>query len=253
MKKILLMIVLLLTMVSTSVGAQQKTLVLATGDSYTRQTPCSSTSYGYCDSTFQILHDRSYATYLNSATLYQVATGDNSGRGGDTCTTQEPLSTGPWTGQARGLLAQVNDRINLRSEGVVSILIGINDVNSYSVSDLQLANCLFSLYQSISGKKIIALTYPPISNTPGLWSSLSSGVAEQNRIMVNDVIRSMVSYYNSQHSAKIRLVDLAAIWSDPDVYTVDGAHPNAMGAILMAKKWWQDVCGGASFISNCYY
>lgn len=234
------------------VAAQSKTLVLATGDSYTRRTPCQDSDYEYCDLTYQFLHDQSYATYLNPATLYQVAAGDNSGRGGETCTTQEVRDSGPWAGQARGLLAQVGNRINSRSEGVVSILIGINDVNLYGVPLLELRNCLLSLYNSVSGKKIVALTYPPVSNTTQVWP-ISGTQANQNRLSVNLIIRSVVSAYNSSHSEKIRLVDLGTVWSDPNAYTVDGAHPNAKGAILMAKQWWQDVCGGTSFIPNCYY
>lgn len=253
MKKIFLSILFLFSISSMQAAAQQKSVILATGDSYTRQTPCTNASYGYCDSNFQIYHDRSYATYLNPVTLYQVTTGDNSGRGGDTCTTQEAYTEGPWTGQARGLLAQVNDRINNRQESVVSILIGINDINLYGITQLQLAGCLLSLYENIGGKKIIAMTYPPISNSTTVWKNLGSGVAEQNRLIVNETIRSIVSYYNSNHSQKIRLVDLANVWSSTSTYTPDGVHPNAEGARLIARKWWQDVCGGSSFLPNCIY
>lgn len=243
---------LVLGVTSMAVAAQSKTMVLATGDSYTRRTPCQSSDYEYCDSSYQLLHDQSYATYLNPATWYQVAVSDNSGRGGETCTTQELRDSGPWVGQARGLLAQVSDRVNIRAEGVVSVLIGINDVNVYGVSLPELGSCLVSLYEAMSGKKIIALTYPKVSNTTSVWAPMSGTLAEQNRLLVNQTIRSAVSYYNSQHVDKIRLVDLATVWSDPAPNTVDGAHPNAKGAILMAKKWWHDVCGGAPFISNCY-
>lgn len=243
---------LVISVASTAVVAQSKTMVLATGDSYTRRTPCQSTNYEYCDMNYQLLHDQSYATYLNPATFYRVTTGDNSGRGGETCTTQEAFSSGPWTGQARGLLAQVNDRVVRRAEGVVSVLIGINDVNAYGVSLPELGNCLLSLYEAMSAKKIIALTYPPVSNTTRVWAPMGGGLAEQNRVRVNQTIRTAVTYYNSRHSEKIRLVDLATVWPDPGAYTVDGAHPNAQGAILMAKRWLQDVCGGTSFIPNCY-
>ena len=92
--------------------AQFKPTTLAVGDSYTRQTPCGF-DYFTCDAAGLIHHERSYASFINGATRYQVANTNNSGRGGDTCTTQAPYVDGPWAGEARGVLAQVNTRINI--------------------------------------------------------------------------------------------------------------------------------------------
>ena len=153
---------------SAAATAQTRPMLHSGGDSYTRQTPC---DYGYitCDAAGLIHHERSYASLLNGATRYQVVNVDTGGRGADTCTTQTPFTTGPWIGEARGVLAQVNTRINSRTADAVNILLGINDANLYGVSEAGLQQCLEDLYVLVTSKKIIALTYPPISPSTTVW------------------------------------------------------------------------------------
>lgn len=244
-------LLLLLPVVAT---AQTLPSVHAVGDSYTRQTPCIY-DYRTCDALGLIHHERSYSSLLNGATRYQVVNVDNAGRGGDTCTTQAPYTTGPWTGQARGVLAQVDTRINNRAANFVSILLGINDANVYGVDELTIQWCLESLYVLVTNKKIVALTYPPISSTTAVWS-IGGSAAEANRLWVNRAIRNAVASHNANYPTLfVRLVDLETAWASTDsaTHTMDGAHPSPVGAVTMARKWFETVCGSPTFITGCAY
>lgn len=252
----LMLVALLLLM--PAVGFAAKAKILVTGDSYTRQSPGCTADYITCDIAGQILHERSYSTYLNAISRYQVATLDSSGRGGDTCTTQAAYTDGPWDGDARGILAQVDTRINNRDVDVVSILVGINDANLYGVSQATLQQCLEDLFVLVTGKKIVAMTYPPISSSTAVWGAGNGSVAAANRLWVNQAIRDAVTANNTNYPTHIvRLVDLASIWttgaSDIANYTADGAHPSTTGALKMTRKWFQEVCGGSTFIIGCTY
>lgn len=227
-----------------------KPVVAVTGDSYTRRTNCSSySSYNLCDLSGQVKHELSYSTYLNSATNYSVVMTDNTGRGGDTCTLQAAYTSGPWAGTSRGLVDQIPARITSRPSEAVSILIGINDMNLYNVSEASLKACLRTLYYGVvtSGRKVIAMTYPPVSTTTNVWSPTSGAIASANVAKVNNAVRAAVTEHNQAYASNYRvlLADTANAWTSAEVgaYTEDGAHPNWIGAAVLARKWYLEVCG----------
>ena len=249
--------VLFLAAHTVAVAQTTRATVLATGDSFTRRSLCSDyPTYDLCDQAFGIKHDVSYSTYLNAVTAYQVVPVDNSARGGETCITPTPFSPhyqmgpGPWYMSPRGLLGQVSGRINIRQADTVSLLIGINDLNMLAASGSELSGCLQQLYYAISvtgGKKLLVLTYPPISSSNGVWGAGLGAITSANVDIVNAVIRNAVAMHNASYtSSKIHLVDTATTWSSSEVglYTsADGVHPNQAGALLLARKWYSSVCG----------
>jgi hypothetical protein len=216
--------------------------VIATGDSYTRRSPCTYPTYDQCDRAGLIIHELSYPTYLNAVSRYQVVPSDNSARGGETCTTQAPYPNGPWAGQNRGLLAQVDTRVLNRDGDVVSVTLGVNDINVFNVSPNTLAHCLQQFYDRITagGKKLVVLTYPPSGNA--------------NVDLVNDVIRSAVRAHNAVNpSRQALLAETSSAWSSADMadyLTTDNVHPNEKGARQLARTWAQRVCGVGYL--NCY-
>lgn len=245
----------------------EKPILLATGDSYTRRTPCTlSGSYDNCDSTGQIKHELSYATHLNAVTKYNVVPTDNSARGGETCTLQAAYADGVWVGERRGLLSQVDTRINNRPADVVSILIGINDVNSYGVADWALRQCLVELYSRVTatGRKVVAMTYPPISSTTPVWG-LPTGVANNNRLVVNRTIREAVTLHNEFNpNRRVHLAETSGAWTSSQVgeYTGgdnafpaggDGTHPNVKGAVALARKWYTEVCSKGYIVCKSWF
>jgi lysophospholipase L1-like esterase len=154
-------------------------------------------------------------------------------------------------------LLGVDDRINSRDTDIVTLLIGINDANLYGVNEATLQQCLEDLYVLVTGKKIVAMTYPKFSTSTAVWG-IGGVAAAANRIWVNRAIRNAVIAHNANYpSATVRLVDLDTVWSDtPSSFstnTVDGAHPSPAGAVKIAKKWFESVCGSTTFISGCTY
>ena len=225
-----------------------KPVLLATGDSYTRQTGCNG-GYDYCDSTGQIPHERGYSTYLNAITQYQVALSDNSARGGETCTTQADHVGGIYDGEDRGLLAAAYDRIVVRDADMVSILIGINDVNLFGVSQATLEACLEDLYDVVTdgGQKVVAMTYPGVSTSTTVWPGISGATASANVATVNDAIRNAVDAHNLAFPSRpVILAETSTAWTagTASSYTVDGAHPSATGAMRLAREWFDEVCTG---------
>ncbi len=236
--------------------AQARVTVMATGDSYTRRTICSAgQTYDQCDQAYGMKHDVSYATYLNAVTAYQIWPVTNSARGGETCITPPPsspnyyMSPGPWSTEVRGLMAQAATRINNRTSDVASILLGINDINMLGESSANLKSCLQQLYQAVAvtgGKKVLAMTYPPVSPTTGVWGAGYGPTASANVAVVNTAIRDAVTAHNAAYPAnKVDLLDTSTAWVPADVgtYTSDGAHPNQKGAWELARKWYQLACG----------
>lgn len=228
-----------------------KPVVVATGDSYTRITKCNG-SYNSCDSQGNIPHDRSYSTYLNSTTQYRVAMSDNTARGGETCTTQAAYTSGIYAGYSRGLRAQAVSRIVGRDADLASVLIGINDVNQFGVSQAELELCLVDLYDTVTsgGQKLVAMTYPGVSTSTTVWNgALPAGVsgptASANVSVVNAAIRNAVAAHNLDHPARpVILAETSAAWSASAAssFTDDGVHPTVKGAKRLAKVWFDEVC-----------
>lgn len=240
MKRLLVAIALLA--IQGVAFAQVRVTVMSTGDSYTRRTICSAgQTYEQCDQAYGIKHDVSYATYLNAVTAYQVWPVNNTARGGETCMTPSPSSPnyymgpGPWSGQVRGLQAQAPLRINNRTADVVSILLGVNDINMLGESQANLKACLQQLYYTVTvtgGKKVLAMTYPPSSTF--------------DVVNTNTAIRNAVTAHNAAYPAnKVDLLETSTAWTSGDIstYTSDGAHPNQKGAWELARKWYQLACG----------
>lgn len=232
-----------------------KPVISVTGDSYARRTVCGLyTTYDSCDLAGQVKHHLSYSTYLNAGSKYKVVMTDNSGRGGDTCTTQTGWTDGPWNGQSRGLLSQYSTRILNRGSEAVSILIGINDVNLYGVTETGLKNCLKSLYLSVRSNnlKVIAMTYPPVSLDTMVWGNGS--LASYNLTLVNNAIRSAVNEHNLQYpNLPVLLADTNKAWTigETPALTEDGAHPNQSGAVRLARTWYTEVCGKGYVTLTC--
>lgn len=227
----------------------EKPVVAVIGDSYTRRTICSNYStYDSCDLAGQVKHELSYSTYLNVSTKYQVVVTDNAGRGGDTCTVQAAYTNGPWINQARGIVAQIDARITSRPSEVVSILIGINDMNLYNVSEASLKSCLRTLYAGVvaSNRKVVAMTYPPTTTTTNVWSPMSGATASANVAKVNNAIRAAVAEHNLAYpsGSRVLLAETANAWTavEAGTFTEDGAHPNQAGAMRIARKWYTEVC-----------
>jgi len=90
----------------------------------------------------------------------------NSGRGGDTCTTQAPYTSGPHIGQPRGLLTRLQPVIDARPD-VAIVLIGINDVSLYGVTPAAVAQCVAEVRQRLmqAGIAVLVLGYPPMTGT----------------------------------------------------------------------------------------
>ncbi|TXH66347.1 MAG: hypothetical protein E6Q88_12165 [Lysobacteraceae bacterium] len=249
--RVSLLLALLVPSVAIASMYMDKPVVSVTGDSYTRRTICAEYStYDSCDSAGMVKHQLSYSTYLNAVTRYQVVMTDNSGRGGDTClTTTSKYTSGPWAGQVRGIKDQVSTRILNRPSEAVSILIGINDVNLYGVTEHQLKECLKALYFSItnSGRKVVAMTYPPVTTTTGVWMPTTSGLtASYNVEMVNRAVRAAVTEHNGATGSRppVFLAETSRAWGAGAAasFTEDGAHPNMEGALLIARVWFSDVC-----------
>lgn len=242
------LVFLLSSTTSMAVTVMNPTLI-STGDSYTRRTPCGQYvgSYDGCDSAGVIKHEQSYATYLNAVSKYQIVPTDNSARGGDTCTVQAPYVDGIWAGSNRGLAAQADIRINNRVGDHVSILIGINDVNLYGVSAIELQSCLQTLYTRVvaAGKKVIAMTYPGVSTSTNVWGTGNGWLASYNVSVVNGAIRNAVNAHNQLNpTKKVLLVETSSAWSASNAaqFTEDGAHPNTVGAKHLARVWFDLVC-----------
>lgn len=228
-----------------------KPVVLVTGDSFTRRSGlCPSTSYDQCEASQTLPQQESYSLYLNSATRYGVMVTDNSARGGDTCTSGNGVLAGLHSGAAKGLVSDVTGRINSREANVVSILIGANDVLLHNRTTAELTTCLRSVYAQVipSGKKIVAMTYPPVINQAGLSSPWGPSTTNNARLIaVNAAIRAAVAEHNAIYpSSPVLLAETSLAWTESTAASHiigDGIHPSVTGARRIATTWFQQVCG----------
>jgi lysophospholipase L1-like esterase len=228
-----------------------KPVVVVTGDSFSRRSGvCSTTSFDQCEASQQLPQQESYSLYLNSATRYGVVVTDNSARGGDTCTAGNGVLGGLHAGTAKGLVSDVNGRINIREANVVSILIGANDVLLHNRTSAELTACLRSVYAQVipSGKKIIAMTYPPVINQAGLSTPWGPSTTNNSRLLaVNTAIRTAVAEHNAAYPhAPVLLAETSTAWTESGAgsYIIgDGIHPSVAGARRIATTWFQQVCG----------
>lgn len=160
--------------------------------------------------------ETSYATYLDNVII-------NAGRGGDTCAAGPVFVGTPFIGSPRGLEARLFEVTDL-SPTLVSVLIGINDVNAFTLGNVvETANRIAVIWQKIraAGCEPIAMTYPII---PGL--TLESELNAQIRLRASE--------------NGVRLVDVETLGSLP---TTDGIHPTAGSAIQIANLWKAIIFG----------
>jgi lysophospholipase L1-like esterase len=246
------------SLISTTIGVLSLTAssawaetgrVLVTGDSVTRRTGLcgSADTYASCNSAGLIPHETSYASMIAPASSYDYLVKYSSGRGGDTCTTQAAFESGPFVGLNRGLLLRLQSTVIgpaiSQNANIVSVLIGINDVNVYGVPEPVVIQCIKSVWMQLrsSGFLIRAMTYPPISagNTVFLDPAGSKSRAEA----LNRAIRQAVAEFGVDvQSGVVKLVDgeLAYSVGTLSQFTeTDGVHTNAQGAAKLAKVWVQ--------------
>lgn len=234
--------------------------VLVTGDSVTRMTgtPCGTTTYLQCNQAGKIPHEYSYGSMLAGASNYEYTMVYNSGRGGDTCQTSIPWTSGAFTGLSRGLKDRISTTVTNQATAfgatVVSVLIGINDelgVEGWkSLSRTATINCLKDVWTQIrsAGFAVRALTYPKISPYKNAWGTLNSTTAysaAQQLIGLNaDIRRAVIDFNNAAGGVNpVVLVDAETAWTnsttDLNAYIQsDGTHPNAAGANRIAHVWY---------------
>jgi lysophospholipase L1-like esterase len=245
-----------------------QSVVISTGDSYTRRTGVCDphTSFPQCwddPAKATAINSVSYASYLVASTLYTIRTEHNSARGGETCTNYSSFFSGNvfhnygslfQNAPKTGLLEQAVTRILNRNGDVVSLLIGINDINFGNRTGAELQACLVSLFNTVTaggggfpGKKLIAMTYPPLPvSSVNPWGN--NPIAGWNVTnVVNPAIRTAVGIHNRENPTRpVFLADTESAWtvSDAPTYTQpDGAHPNSTGAWKLAREWAKKVCG----------
>lgn len=193
----------------------------AIGDSITLRTGLClpDDTFQSCDLANRDQKENSYVTYLPNVII-------NGGRGADTCTEQVAYTNGPWIGQKRGLIGRLNTIIDARPTQV-SVLIGINDINSYNISIADVVSCIEEVWNriSIAGIEPIAMTYAQMDD------SILHSSKELNSSIRSAAIRN-----------GIRLVDAENIPGYTYQHqTIDGLHPNSVGAKMIADQWMQVV------------
>lgn len=249
--------------------------IVSTGDSFVRRAPCS-TDYNSADAAWCIKHEHTFHTYLNSISAYELIGVNSSARGGETCSTfpsGHPLHTlpsGPWAGQIRGLShpSYASSRLLGHTKNdTFAILLGINDVNLGGVSSSALSTCLQSLYYTTAvtgNRKVIAMTYPPISPSTQVWGNGFGPTAAANVSVVNGAIRSAVIQHNLNYpTRKVHLAETSLAWTSSEVdantiqnppgASIDGAHPNALGAMKIARVLYKSVCDTSYLACTSHY
>ena len=223
--------------------------VLVTGDSITRRTGlCGATdTYASCNQAGAIPHEQSYASMIPPASSYDYLIKYSSGRGGDTCTTQAKFESGPFVGLDRGLLLRLQSTVIspaiLQSANIVSVLIGINDVNAYGVPESVVIQCIKSVWMQLrsSGFVIRAMTYPPISATNTVFVDPAGSKTRTESL--NRAIRAAVVEFGVDVApGVVKLVDGEQAYLSTALSQYadsDGVHPNAKGAAKLAKVWVQ--------------
>ncbi|MDD5275979.1 MAG: SGNH/GDSL hydrolase family protein [Methylovulum sp.] len=223
--------------------------VVVAGDSITNRTGlCGATdTHATCNLAGKIPYEHSYASMVSPMSNYDYLVIANAGRGGDTCTTQTKYPNGPFAGSDRGLLTRLQSTVIVQAlehnAKLVSVLIGINDVNIYGVPERDVVGCIQSVWAQLraAGLEVWAMTYPPISAASTVFANPAQ--AQIRALSLNQAIRAAVIQYNAHISsgASVKLVDgyLAYPADAVDIYTVDGAHPNAQGARRIAQQWLQ--------------
>lgn len=223
--------------------------VLVTGDSITRRTGlCGPTdTYASCNAAGKIAHEQSYASLIPPASSYDYQVVYSSGRGGDTCTTQAKYSDGPFVGLDRGLLARLQSTVvqpaTSQGASLVSVLIGINDVNVYNVPEASVIDCIKAVWTQLrsAGFKVRAMTYPQISAQNTVFAN--PAISQTRALSLNRAIRAAVAQFNGSVAGvnPVKLVDAELAYGAAEVssLSVDGVHPNAQGAHRIARQWVQ--------------
>jgi lysophospholipase L1-like esterase len=249
----------LAALLPTLVHAQPVEIVF-TGDSFTRRTgQCTVPGEDYiaCDKAGRMQHETNYPTYVWIFSRFQFLPVYNSGRGGDTCTTQAAWpSNGIYYGENRGLVTRVSSTVLSRGGSTVSVLIGANDVNGFGVSIADTISCIMNVWSQLhaGGRKVVAVTYPPVSSINTVWA-IPASTAASNIVALNAAIRNAITTYNAQSTNKVQLADLANAWGggSPDMYTSDGVHPTGAGGYLAGRAWFQSLCNGGNTVIGCSY
>lgn len=206
------LISLVLAIAVSSCGGYSATPSLVViGDSITLRTGlCLATdTLSTCLSSGRPAPANSFATYLPNVIA-------NLGRGGDTCTTQAAFASGPFNGQFRGMLARLDEAIELNPTRI-SVLIGVNDINSWAVSQTDVISCITMVWDRISSVGI-----EPIAMTYGLMPAMK-GVVELNASIRMEAAR--------RH---LTVVDFETI---VPYITVDDIHPDVATAKIEAQLW----------------
>lgn len=218
-----LMLVSLVLLLSACGGGNHQAMIVAIGDSITLMAAdapslCLPTdTLETCTASGRDHPQDSYATYLPNVLA-------NLGRGGDTCTQQQIYPSGIFAGKSRGVLARLDDALSLHPD-VVSVLIGVNDLNGWQVASPwhvtqdEVMSCIVEVWARIraAGAEPVAMTYGPMNDTIMLgWRDL------------NKAIRTEAA------ARGIRVVDCETI---PNYAVIDGIHPDKATAEAIAKLW----------------
>lgn len=242
----LLVFALLMAAAPVAASAPIANVVVA-GDSITNRTGLcgAADTYATCNLAGKIPYEQSYAGMVPPMSNYKYLVIANSGRGGDTCTSQAKYPNGPFANSDRGLLARLQTTVIAQALAhgakLVSVLIGVNDVNVYGVPEPVVVGCIQNVWEQLraAGLEVWAMTYPPIGVANNVFANPTQ--AQARVLSLNQAIRAATIQYNAKISsgALVKLVDayLAYTANEVDIYTVDGAHPNALGARRIAQQW----------------
>ncbi len=208
---------------SDAASAGSLTSVVAAGDSITLRTGLCVAGQALADCT-AAQSSTSWAAYLPEATSGTWVVQANLGRGGDTCTAQAPWVGGVFDGVPRGLLGRLQQVIDSRAQLAI-LLIGINDVMLYGVTPGSVASCVAQARATLqaAGIQVLVLTYPPVTAATAVFGLTDADVR--------------LAALNAALLAG-GAVDTRAAWPDwaAAIYTSDGVHPMAPGAVSLALQ-----------------
>ncbi|MFN0088693.1 MAG: GDSL-type esterase/lipase family protein [Acidimicrobiales bacterium] len=129
--------------------------------------------------------------------------------------------------QANMLADEAREWAQATQPDLVTVAAGVNDFYQTSDTPQQAAEDVLRLLRELrAGAPGAALLVGQIH--PG--GGIESEVAELNRLLAERAQR--------ETPGPLTLVDLASGFN-VDAYTVDGVHPNAAGAVVLAERWYR--------------
>jgi lysophospholipase L1-like esterase len=209
---------------STSASAGTVAKVAVAGDSLTLRTGLcpEGVTLDRCLAEGRASAESSFATYLPQASGGAWMVVANLGRGGDTCTPQAPYASGVFAGQSRGLAGRLQALIDSRPD-LAMVLVGINDVAIYGVAPAAVASCVAGVRAALqaAGITVLLLTYPPVAGDSPVYGLRDADA--RTRALNAELMR-------------IGAVDTSQAWPAwaASIYTTDGVHPAAPGAVAIA-------------------